>query len=318
MADSSPATKLLSLNQQAIALLRLGIPLDLGLGGEPISRLSEINERLVGQSSPSVDALFANHAFPDRYESVARMLLAADDPAKIFQSISEPAQDLTEAARPIRRAITEPVVVMVLAYFGMLFVCFFVLPHIQAQYEQSRQDPIGFTALLIRVQETLPIWAVAAPLVGLIGIWLWRTSATGWITQLLPGNSSYSRCIQSAAQTTRIAALVESGMNPDEAISLAREKHPTPTPVGTLVKSVLDAPTADSQPNRAQSRSLEQIARFYRYLASDRRQAFASKLPAILGVLLAGCVVLGYALVMFVPWIEVLTNLSEAGGLPRE
>ena len=121
----SPAERLLSLNRQAIAILRLDIPLDFGLGSDTQGELREINDRLMLDlgKDVSVDSLLEKNQFPEHYQAIARMLLATDDPAPIFQAIALQQLDRDLAKAPFRQALAEPLVVAGLGYLGLIFLC---------------------------------------------------------------------------------------------------------------------------------------------------------------------------------------------------
>lgn len=310
MPDSSAATsaaRLLSLNKQAIAILRLGIPLDLGLPGDPAEHLHKINDRLIAdvgrQLSP--DELLQRHSFPERYHAIARVLLASDDPAPIFESIAMPEIDRQAAANPLRQAIVEPVVVAFLVYFGMIFLCWFTVPHIEYQYTQQGQEPTGVTRLMVELRETMPYWIVGFPIVA-VACWLvWRRLAKGVLMKWIPGSGAYTRWLAAESQTRRLAALVGSGLDQESALAIANASVSPHVQVRPIAETIVR-----SGDPRSRSRALGRLAKFYHFLADDRRRTYFSKLPALIGLFVAGFVVLGYALATFLPWIEILRNLS--------
>lgn len=307
---SSSADRLASLNQQAIAILRLGIPLDLGLGADPIDQLREINDRLTVDAgrSESAESLLQRHSFPERYELIARMMLLADDPTAIFQSIA--LQDLNRqaASNPFRQAFAEPIVVLVLAYLGMIVLCSWAVPHIEAQYTQLGQTPSGVTRALILVRDAMPIWIIAAPVCAIIARLAWRHLSSSLLSQI-PGARSYSRWLAAESQSRRLAVMIRSDVDQETAIALASSSVTPPTPIRPIADSIVR-----SGDKASRSRALNHLARFYHFLAEDRRNTYYAKTPALLGLLLSGLIVLGYGLATFLPWIEILSSLGETGG----
>lgn len=313
MPDST-TTRLVSLNQQAIAILRLGIPLDLGLGASPIDRLGEINERLltdIGHHG-SADSLLAKHSFPERYCTIAQVLLETDDPAPIFQSIASANLDRASASQPIRQAIAEPLVIAGLVYVGLIFLCLFTVPSIEAQYVQDAQAPGGITRWLVAARELMPYWIVGYPLI-IIALWLvWKKLAVGVILDLFPGSERYERWLVAESQSQRLAALVGSGVGDDQALSLAAESVAPRLPIRPIAEGIV---RNGSHQNR--SAALSRLARFYHFLAEDRRRTYFAQAPTYLGLLLAAIIVFGYALLTFLPWVEVLSNLNSLGAMQR-
>ncbi|WP_182868993.1 hypothetical protein [Stieleria mannarensis] len=313
MSDTT-AARLLSLNQQAIAILHLNIPLDFGLGGDTAERLREINDRLLSDVGRDLapDALLERHALPDRYRAIARMLLESDDPVPIFESIAIQNLDRDAAATPLRQAITEPLIVAALAYIGMIILCTFSVPHIQAQYTQQGLTPSGVSRWLIAVREAMPLWVVGFPFVMIATWWVWRKLAAGPLLNLVPGSSQYARWLAAESQSRRLAVLVGSGVEPETALSLAGTSVSPQLPVRPIAESIVRDGTPPSRP-----RALGRLARFYHFLADDRRHAFFSKTPGYVGLLIAALLVLGYALATFLPWIAILQHESSMEALNR-
>ena len=307
----SPTERLVSLNRQAIAILRLGIPLDFGLGPDTPQALREINERLTLDlgNHTSVDSLLKKHQFPDHYQAIARMLLATDDPAPIFHAIACQQLDRDRAKSPFRQALAEPLIVAVLGYLGLIFLCIQTVPSIQAQYVQQNQEPTGATQLLIQVRDTMPYWIIGFPVL-VLTLWLFGRKAWNAVAvSIFPGASSYSRWLTSESQTRRLAALVESDIDEEVAISLARKSTTPEVPLRPIAESIVR--DGDRQ---SRSRALDRLAGFYGFLADDRRRSNFYKTPALIGLMIAGFIVLAYGLATFLPWVEILSSLSQAGG----
>ncbi|MCO8124224.1 hypothetical protein NHH03_20950 [Stieleria sp. TO1_6] len=310
MPDSL-AARLIDLNQQAIAILRLQIPLDMGLGPQPTNRLQQINQQLASDvdSAVSVDELLARHDLPQRYQTFARMLLIADDPTPLFQSVADPDLERESAANPFRQAITEPLVVAGLAYLGMIFLCLFTLPHIENQYIQEGVAPTGATGWLIAVRDAMPYWIVGFPIAMLLLTMLWHRFVKSYLRQRFPGSRLYSQWLVDESQSRRLAALVGSGVDRDQALTLVGNSVKPPSPVRAVARNLVMHGSPASSP-----RSLRRLAGFYHFLADDRRRTYFAKVPALLGLLVAATLVLGYALAMFLPWVEVLTNIQSVPG----
>lgn len=286
--------------------------MDFGLGPNTVERLREINDRLLSdvRVELSPETLLAKHSFPDRYQAVARMLLASDDPAPIFESIAEQELGREAAINPFRQAIAEPLVVLGLAYLGLIFLCSYTLPHIETQYAQQGQTPSGATQLLIIVRDAMPYWAIGLPILMMV-LWLtWRKLAKGALLHLFPGSRPYGGWLVAETQSRRLSALVGSGVDQETALTLATTSVSPQVPVRPIAESIVRDGVPQSQP-----RALNRLARFYGFLAEDRRRTYFTKAPALIGLFFAGIVVFAYALATFLPWIEVLSNLSGLGAM---
>ncbi|KAA5544565.1 hypothetical protein FYK55_09610 [Roseiconus nitratireducens] len=311
MPESS-AERLISLNRQTIAMLRLGIPLELGLGDSPIERLREINETLALNSGrePEVAPILQSENVSPQYQAIAQALLAAPDPTPIFESIARPTDDAAAVSTPVRLALVEPLVVLGLGYLGMLLLCFHVVPSMEMQYLQQYETPTGVTRWLIAIRDWMPVWAVLFPLIYLALILL----GGKWLRKLYarwgPGTQSRLRWRRREAQAERLSALVDSGIDRETAIDLARGSSADSDPIGPVAENIV----RNRSPERA-SGALDRLARFYRFLAENRWPSLVRNVPAAIGLFVASLVVLAYGLALFVPWIEILFNLSDRTGV---
>ena len=313
MSDST-AARLLSLNQQAIAIVGLNIPLDFGLGSETAERLREINERLLADVGRdlSPDALLDKHDLPERYRAIARMLLASDDPVPVFESIAIQELDRDVAAAPLRQAIKEPLVVAGLAYIGMIILCVFSVPSIETQYTQQGLAPSGVTRWLIAIRGAMPYWIIGFPILMIAFGWIWRRLANGPLLALFPGGSAHSRLLVAESQSRHLAVLIASGVEQETALSLASTSVSPRVPIRPIAESIVRNGAPQSQ-----SRALTRLAGFYHFLAGDRRQTFSARVPALIGLSFAGLIVLGYGLATFLPWIAVLQTEGVMEALNR-
>ncbi|QDV46996.1 hypothetical protein Enr13x_69050 [Stieleria neptunia] len=313
MSDTT-AARLLSLNQQAIAILGLNIPLDFGLGSETAERLRDINERLLADAGRdlSPEALLEKHDLPERYRAIARMLLASDDPVPVFESIAIQELDRDAAATPLRQAIKEPLLVAGLAYLGMILFCTFSVPSIETQYTQQGLSPSGVTQWLIAIRGAMPYWIIGVPVLLIAGWWIWRQLANGPLLALFPGGNAYSRLLAAESQSRHLAVLIASGVEQETALSLASSGVSPRVPIRPIAESIVRSGAPQTR-----SRALTRLAGFYHFLAGDRRQTLFAKVPAFLGLLFAGLIVLGYGLATFLPWIAILQSGGVTEALNR-
>ncbi|MEO1524363.1 MAG: hypothetical protein AAFX06_02955 [Planctomycetota bacterium] len=300
----SPAKRLQRRNREAIALLSLGVDLDLGISGDPVAFLREVNDRLSASSDDDVEGVLEDETLPQAYQSIARMLVAADDPAPIFQSIAHREEHRKLVSSGVNQAMMEPLVVFTISYLGLLLICFFVVPHIEAQFEQQWESPGTFTKMLLAVRDWLPVWAVVAPIAVLITlVFMLRNSVS--LGRLLPGGRLRSRWLSSLGQTRRLRALAASEVSTETAIQLAKHDGEAIGPFSqTLMRE------SDTQ---ARLSGLRRLTQFYRFLVQEPATASVRGAAPTIGILLGGVIVLGFALVLFLPWIEVLQSVVPMG-----
>jgi len=303
---NASAERLISLNDQAVALLRLGVPIDLGLGENPTERLEQINRKLttVSQSEPSIGFVLNRLNASPRYEAIAKSLLAANDPTPIFQAITVTDRRGIDVSPRVRRSMVEPFIVLALAYLGMLLLCASVIPLIETEYEQLLLEPEGSAAFMATIRAWMPVWAWAFPLVLGLMVWFGGRLIQRLCDSLAPGGRLRRRWSENESQTQRLAALLESGVDRQTALDLVDRGSVAEQPVGPVTDTLLE------EMNEQTPDGLRRLSGFYRFL--DREQRFASKVPAFIGLTLASVIVLAYALALFLPWIDLLTHLSEA------
>lgn len=306
------AERLIQLNRQAMAMLRMGIPLDLGLEPAAEVRLREINDELLGglRDPNWIDHLLQNPAASERYVAVARLLLAADDPTPIFQSIANTQLDRQASAALLQRVFAEPLFVAFLAYCGLILFCAFSVPSIERQYADQELPIDGWADLLFWLRSVMPYWVVGVPIILLLMRWGWRTMARGGAASFLSGSTSYRRWLAAESQAISLSELSQSGVEQETAIRLVDQATAGGIPVNKMTEHVVRDVSVERR-----GRVMDRLAHFYRFLAEDRRRMLFTNLPTWVGGLIAAGVVLMYGLAVFVPWIEILSTVGQAGGV---
>ena len=318
MSDSL-AKRLIGLNLQAIAIDRLGIQLDFGFEQPNQSELERINSELVAQLAqdvdsdaelPSVGDWLGGCTFPDRYRAIAEMLLLADDPRPILDSIAVRSVERKLASKPLRRAAVEPFAIAGLVYLGTLFLCLFMIPKLEADHAQRGIQPEGATKFLLLVRDTMPVCSIVVPVTLLLIYWVgkrWLPS----LLQCLPGSGRYARWIALESKSKQLSTLVHAGLKSDQAMALAGAAQANPQDSPLLRALSEDG----SEPRR--ENALSQLTRFYRFLATEYRQSVLASVPAWMSLFVTGLLVLGYALLTFLPWVETLRGLGQIGEAVR-
>ena len=306
MPDSS-IQRLQRHNREAIALLHLGVGIDLGFESDPVESLRDLNDRLSRVSGDDVESILQDDALPRAYRSVARMLLAAEDPTPIFQSIAKREEQRSLSATPVNQAISEPLVIFFFSYLGMMLICLFVLPHIEKQFENQWQEPGRFSSLLLAVRAWLPVWAIVTPIAMLITLVMTlRNSAA--VGQWLPGSRKRNRWLSSLGQVRRLHAMAESDVDAETALELARHDGEVISPFTQTMMREVDRKTRQS--------ALRRLTLFYRFLVQEPATSGDRGAAPMVGILIGGLITLGFALVLFLPWIEVLHSTVIPGGRP--
>jgi len=167
--------ELIALNDQIAALIRTGIPLELGLreAGRTIpGELGRISERLGERMTTGVSLAQALDQEGDHVPAVYRAVIEAGQRAgrlpEALEALSSVARSLHEMHRQVRLALIYPVMVAVIAWLLLTAFVWHVVPEYQATWISLRLEPGFAINLLSAMHRTLPQWSIGVPLVLLV------------------------------------------------------------------------------------------------------------------------------------------------------
>lgn len=327
---------LIALNDEIAALIRAGIPLEMGLDPSFSRRLGPLTERLrdrmrQGQSLSEALAADEQHLPPVYYAIVEAGLKAGRLP-EALESLSEFSQSLAELKQRIALALFYPAIVL-LATYG-LFVGFvvFMVPRLEEVYRQFRLPIHGWMPLLRTLHDTVYLWGPGLFVAACV-LWLWRgRSLTGngapWMWSIvanfhragfagmlsllldhhvplpealrLAGAASGERRIRESSDA--VAGDVESGER--LAASLATRRAFSP-----FMRWMISS----GEQQGALAATLRQVSDVYHRRALNRAESVKIVLPILLTVIVGGGVVLLYGLTLFVPLSDLLRDLTIEG-----
>ncbi|MGH7202662.1 MAG: type II secretion system F family protein, partial [Planctomycetaceae bacterium] len=340
--------QLIALNNQIIALVRAGVPLELGLadfGEEEPTALGRISSALAARMSQGMslsEALAAEGQwFPRLYRLVVEAGLKTGRLTVALEAISGFAWELVDLRRRIGVALLYPVIVFLMAY-GLFLV--FVVQMTRRLEETYRwlqlplSEPIEF---LIALEDTVEYWWWIPPAVVavLVGWWLAMRQASlvdfsgparplRWI----PGMRPIERNYRLANFADLLAMLVEHDVPLDEGLTLAAEAtgdEAMQHAAHDLARQTRQgesrafAPAAEdglpsflrwliARGKRQDSlaKSLRLAADMYRRRAVSRTEWLKVGFPLVAGLGIGGTAVLAYALALFLPLVEFLKDLA--------
>ncbi|MCA9071084.1 MAG: type II secretion system F family protein, partial [Planctomycetaceae bacterium] len=128
--------ELMALNDEMVALLRAGVPLELGLddwGKDRAGELGQLSQRLAerlnqGQSLPNA---LSESRLPRAYRVIVEAGLRAGRLTVALESLSKMTWRMVELRRRIGLALVYPIIVLTLAYGMFQFLVFYVLPRLR-------------------------------------------------------------------------------------------------------------------------------------------------------------------------------------------
>lgn len=249
MAGNISLVELAALNDEIAALVRSGVPLELGLSGFGRSlpgRLGKLTAQLGeslsrGQSlTQTLDESPAN--FPPVYRAVVVAGIRAGRLPAALEAVATTARNLQQVRRSIGMALLYPLLLLITSYFALWFMLVVILPAILAVYEGGA--PPFWTAVaqlgqLANLSVPIPGTQVAIivgwipPLVlGLLMIAIWLSTRgagvlgggrSGRLAARLPLSGSIIQSGQAAAFAEILGLLVEQDVPLADALVLAAD-----------------------------------------------------------------------------------------------
>ena len=350
MVYSTPTLDdLTALNREIAALVRAGIPLELGLrglSGSVGSRLGRLSERLSDRMACGLtlpDALAEEGpSISPIYTSVIQAGLASGKLPEALESLATSGHVLQEIRRRVFLAVLYPMICLVLAY---LLFCGFVTVGLSAilnAADMFRLPKTWSIELLRNLHHHQAYLTMVFPLV-LLGLFLltlllrvtvarapWQfLSSFGWV----PGVARVQRSLMWAQFTELLALQIEQSSSLASSIVLAadstdktwlkREAREIRDVLGRgagfedALKHAKSLPPltkwmlATGEKQGTLAITLRQLAEMYRRQALQRATALKTWLPVMVTVFVTGVIGLSYGLAFFIPLKEFLTSLMK-------
>lgn len=346
--DTASLDNYQALNEQLAALVEAGVPLDITLGpahqsaAQALARIDSTIVRRVHRGESLSDALDDDDQdVPASYRSLIQLGILTGNPAAALDGSNRVAASVDSTRDAWRAAITYPVIVIILAYFGLIGLCLYFVPTLQNMYESLRIPPGAGLHVLETLRDTRAIWIPVLPILLVVFV-AWRIRAArrrreagvvgGGLAGWWPGVSKtlfQERCARFAES---LADLLASGVALDQALRDAADGCGDAR-LRAGARSLADEVQAGQFPNddsaaarqfppflrwaiwrseavTGRERALRIAARTYRETADRRTQKLRVVAPVVALVLLGGTVTLLYGLALFVPVVELLRALA--------
>ncbi|HID78759.1 MAG TPA: hypothetical protein EYP56_22540 [Planctomycetaceae bacterium] len=338
-----------ALNAEIAALVRAGVPLGgaLGqLGRDLPGRLGRLAE-LIGrrlETGQSLDAVFSDRqlGLPPVYQAVVRAGLRGGRLSAALESVARSVRHLMAVQRMAVSGLVYPVILFLLAWG--LFLAFFsqLVPRLAAAYRVLMLEPAPVFDVLAAMRGSLVYWGPAVPAVvlSLVAVWWVRCGrgsmiepgsaarAFGW----LPWMGPMLRSLHAGAFSEVLLSLVENEVPLDEGIRLAAQAVGDRGMMRSADQMALGLQRGQVNWQAGPRRSgfppllewllksgasrgllvpaLRHSAQTYRDRAHWYGELARMYLPILFIVLIGGLVTLGYALLMFFPWVRFLSALG--------
>ena len=334
--------RLLALNSHLSALAEAEVPLalereaagDSSKGQKPdFEQFSSHVALQLSRGDSLEQALITSQQLPTGYRSAALGLLHGNGHLAALDTLGYQGATAREIKQSAFRFLASPLIVVTLAYGGLIYLCLSVSPSFEGIYQQLEQTPNYGVRLLAWLRSTLPVWGPLAPIVVLMGLWaLKRGNLLNWLGWL-PGVKNYMTLNQHAFFATKLSQLLENELPLPDALSLAgRQTHDKQIANAAFALSEARGSGGPIDPEQPELESLRPLLRwtltdepsqahlttnlrfvgdFYRRSASWRAGYLSYTAPIVGGVLVGGLIVMAYGLAVFSPVVGLLEDLSR-------
>ena len=333
---------LIALNDEIAALVRAGVPLETGLtelGGDLPGRLGQFATVLAQRTArgESLAQAITGDAgqLPPAYRAVVEAGVRAGRLPAALEAVAASARRLSETYRITAITAIYPLLVILVAWCGLLFFTCMLAPRLAAMFLAFNVPGQQFFAVLTRAGNSAWYWGPIVPVVVLllVAVW-WLGGAEGrWAERLFgwaPWTGRMLRCSQTATFLEVLALLVENQTPLPEAVVLAGEASGDPRtlqvarqmaatlqngqtkPIGggpafpPLVNWLLLAAGRDG----ALLPALKHAAMAYHRRARHQSDLLRLFLPIFLTIAIGGSVTALYALALFAPYAAMLRSLA--------
>jgi type II secretory pathway component PulF len=228
--------RILALNDELTALAAAGVPVDLGQAAPRVPvrvALDEAGASIAlrqGRGMSLEQSVTDNPDLPPGYGSALAASLKSSRLTTALEACCWPAAALTEVRHVVGRALMGPLVVVTIAYIGLLFLCLHVAPTFEDQYRQLGTEPSSSVRMLATLRHWAPYWAPLVPLLLLGAVVLWRRGTrTGRPVRPLPSLKRYEMAVRDAQLAESLARLVQQHVPPAEALRWSSRMTGQPT-----------------------------------------------------------------------------------------
>jgi type II secretory pathway component PulF len=336
---------LIAFNEELAALVRVGLPIEVGLGGAELpknirwitQRFREEMQR--GASLP--EALeHCGAEFPPSYVALIEAGLRSNRLSDALVSAGNFARTLLGMQHQVRSALVYPLFVLAIAFTFFLLLLKELLPRIESLLVTSGGAPDGLLRGLQYLSQTMLYWGPILPaailvyglLTGLIPVPFFRPSALAveriyllpWVGRIIRDGQSAGFCQLLGILVDREVPLAQSlelasAASGDRRLTVDCKRIASElrrgVPLNECLKTAENLPPflrwmmASGNDHGGLAAVMVTLADIYRRRAESQRQLFSLSAPLILTVVIAGTAVTAYSLLVFVPMRNLFMQL---------
>jgi type II secretory pathway component PulF len=339
---------LIAFNEEVAALVRVGLPIEVGLGGTEVRKsIRQITDRFRQemQRGASVRQALENSGaeFPPPYLALVEAGLKSNRLNEALVSAGDFARTLLGMQHQVRSALVYPLLVFGIAYGFFLLLLKELVPRIAGLLFVSRGSPQGSLRALQYLSENMVYWAPVVPGVllllalamGIVPIPFVEASAAGaerihflpWVGRIIRDSQNAGFCRLLGILIDREVPLplsLELASTSSGNRQLAVECHRIAAdirrgiPLQESVKTAVYLPAftrwmlTSGHDQGGLAAVMATLSDIYRRRAESQRQLFSLSAPLILTVVIGGTAVAAYSLLVFVPMRDLFMQLMSA------
>jgi general secretion pathway protein F len=339
--------QLLALNEEIVALVRAGVPLEFGLrqiGPDLRGGLAQIAQELAErlERGENLSTALANDTrFPRVYLAVVEAGIRSGSLTRALESVSAFAQGAMEMRRKLGLTLIYPLLVLLTAYGLFLAFLWEFVPRFQDTYLAFHMRQHGALVWLAEAGRTLPYWGPILPaaLALFIGWWLISRQATVPFGDRPQGPLYWIPFVRGILAQIRMATFaevlalsIEHRLPLPEGLELAASATGDRKILGGAKQLAAAQSGGETLANGARALrvfppflrwilssaqrpetlvpALQQAAQHYRRLAQTRADWLKLAMPLVLILVVGGGATLLYGVALFLPLSQLLTDLG--------
>jgi len=261
---------------------------------------------------------------PASYRSALETWFACDQAPVALEMLTSTATSQQQARKQMEMALVQPLILLILGWLALIYVSSSTIPKIESIYLQLNKEPGWGLLMMTWIHSTIGFWSVLGVI--LIAAWtVYRRNRTSPIPPMLKGKRDHCNdYLQGAMACDQIAELLRYNKSFPESIRIVDSSHSVldATNTGSKSNSLLqwafslqasEAGLSAEQALQSKSRQMRMVSNTLRYLNRIRMQRWRSWLPAIAMGIVGGVVVLIVGLSVFIPFVQLLRDLSIPG-----
>jgi type II secretory pathway component PulF len=306
----------LEFNEQLMFMESIKIPLELGFQMDRSlldNKLLEIKSRLAIrhlQGKTIEEVLLEDQEIPSQYRASLVAWARGGRSIRSISSLVMLGRWRRNAVKQLNTALIQPLTLLALVYLGFLCLFWILIPNLEGIYMQIRKQPGICLSILSRIRSWEYVWGPAFPIIALAIVLAWRAWIPKSNLRMLPQKLLETTAVRNSNLAESLAGLIDAGHTPEQAVSwVNRDKIDVDRSKQSAMPPLIQWALVENREADEQAIGLRFFGEIYRNPLRYSMSRSGRNYSSILGAILAGMLVLGFGLSLFLPMIELLYTL---------